>query len=76
MKNLFSIKTVAKLVGVRKKEIKGILLDKGIITYSLAIRNGGGYVAEICVYHDDHVETSLRLTTAGVIMLIEEVYHG
>ena len=76
MNDVFSIKTVAKMLGVEKKELLEYLIKQEIITASHSVIDGSGYVAELYVYHTIHVETTLLITAAGVNMLIKEVYHG
>jgi len=90
MKDLFSLKKVASIVSLPKKSVLKVLRHKMLTTTSGAITQTGlesGYVTEVRVARFESGisfdETHLRVTTKGVLMLIqvltsdtEEVCHG
>jgi hypothetical protein len=88
--NLVSIKKAAALLGMSKKDIKSLMVERQWITTSLAVQEeyADGCVAEISMYYNggEFCSTSLYLTMRGMQALIadhfmlgndgEEVSHG
>ncbi len=76
---LFTLKQTAKILGISKKELKTLLIERGLITKSLAVVEGEshGLLAELCVHHVDYIETTLLLTFKCVVLLVSsEVYNA
>lgn len=82
MKDLLKVSKVASIVSLPKKSIMEFLLHKGLITSSGAITQKGfesGFVVEVRVSRfESNItfdEVYLRITTKGVMMIIDEVCH-
>lgn len=82
MKDLFKVKRAAAIVSLPKESIIELLRHKGLITSSNALTQKGlesGHVTELRISRYEQGvefgETTLRVTTSGVIMLISEVCH-
>lgn len=82
-KDLFSLEQVACALGTKKWKLIRSLIRRGYITLSLAVTSEGfkeGIVTEIHVPMIEEgvefTETYLRITPAGFLMFIEEVYYG
>ena len=69
--NVYKIKTVKRLTGLSKKEIKKILFDLEIITASWAVRDAKGLVAELHETEGSYTETTLLITDKGLGLLDE-----
>ena len=68
---VFKIKQVWKQTNISKKEIKRILIDLDVITASWAVKNDRGLVVELYVDKGTHDETTLLVTEAFVLLLLE-----
>lgn len=70
--NVFKIKYIENLLGVKRSMIKRVLLSRGIITKSWAVVEAKGYVVELREPKGDFVETTLLLTSRGINLIREE----
>lgn len=73
MKKLIKLGYAARVLGIKRKDVKRILFDKGIISKSEAVVYGEGLVGEILIYRTTNVSTSLRLTVEGMSMLVNHI---
>ena len=68
---VFKIKEIQKSTGISKKELKKILMNLGVITASWAVKDDRGLVVELYKYKTKHTETTLLITEAFVLLLLE-----
>lgn len=68
---VLTVKEVSLKLGLKKKEIKVVLMSVGAISASWAVKDSKGLLVELHVNKGTHTETTPYLTEACILLLSE-----